>query len=218
MPESVAILGGTGREGRGLAARWARAGRAVVLGSRDPERALTAAAEVSASAGGVVRGLANAEACAAAEVVVVATPFDGLAPTITACASGLGGKLVISAVIPLQVSEGRFSVRTVEAGSAAQLVAAAAPRARVAAAFHNVSSRILADLDHVIEEDIPYACEEGDSAALRALCEDLGARGVRVGELHLAPYLEAYTAVLLSVNRLYRTQSGVRFTGLPPAG
>lgn len=216
--ETIAILGGTGKEGRALALRWARAGRAVVLGSRDASRAGKAAAEVAAGSGGSVTGMANADACAAAGVVVAATPFDGLEETISACAAQLRGKLVVSAVIPLLVEEGRFTVRQVAAGSAAQLVAAAAPGCRTAAAFHNVSCKILADLSHAIEEDVPFACGTEDVETVRGLCADLGARGVHVGGLHLATYLEGYTAVLLTVNRLYRTQAGIRFTGLPEAG
>ncbi|MEA2682925.1 MAG: 8-hydroxy-5-deazaflavin:NADPH oxidoreductase [Chloroflexota bacterium] len=218
MADSIAILGGTGKEGSALARRWARAGRDVILGSRDAARAASIAAEVVAAAGGNVRGLTNAEACAAAGTVVVATPFEGLAETIAGCAPALEGKLVVSAVIPLEVSEGRFTVRLVPEGSAAHVVAARAPGARVAAAFHNVSYKILADLEREIEEDVPFTAAAEDAGAVRELCSELGARGVHVGGLHLAPYLEGYTAVLLSVNRLYRTQAGVRFTGLPEAG
>lgn len=218
MAESIGIVGGTGKEGSALARRWSHAGREVILGSRDAARAEAVAAAVAAETGGRVRGLGNANACAAADIVVVAAPFDGVAETMAGCAAEVGGKLVVSAVIPLQVTEGRFSCRLVLEGSAAQLVAARAPRARVAAAFHNVSHRILADLDRVIEEDIPFSASDEDVATVRSLCADLGARGVHVGGLHLAPYLEGYTAVLLSVNRLYRTEAGIRFTGLPGAG
>ncbi|MFN2466104.1 MAG: NADPH-dependent F420 reductase [Candidatus Dormibacteria bacterium] len=213
MAPSIAILGGTGKEGRGLATRWAHAGREVILGSRDPARAEGVAAEVGG--GGSVRGLGNADAAAQAEIIVVATPFEGMADTVRGCAAALAGKLVVSAVIPLQVQEGRVTTRQVPEGSAAQLVAACAPHARVAAAFHNISYRLLMDLEHQIQEEVPFAGPEGDRQGLTALCSDLGAHGVFVGGLHLAPYLEGYTAVLLSVNRLYRTQAGVRFTGLP---
>jgi NADPH-dependent F420 reductase len=218
VAEAIAILGGTGKEGRGLALRWAHAGRAVILGSRDAGRARDAAAEIAEQAGGPVAGMANAQACAAAGIVVLATPFDGLEATVVGCAPELAGKLVVSAVIPLKVDEGRFSVRQVAEGSAAELMAARAPDSRAAAAFHNVSYKILADLAHEINEDVPFACAPGDVEAVRSLCSDLGARGVHVGGLHLAAYLEGYTAVLLSVNRLYRTQAGIRFTGLPEAG
>jgi NADPH-dependent F420 reductase len=212
MAETVAIVGGTGREGRGLAARLGRAGRDVVIGSRDAARARATAEALVAASGG---GMANADAANAAGIVVLATPFDGLDEVLLACGPALDGKLVVSAVIPLQVDDGRFGVRAVSEGSAAQLVAARAPRARVAAALHNVSARILADLDQDIEEDVPFACADADREAVRGLCADLGARGVFVGGLHLAPYLEGYTAVLLTVNRLYRVQAGIRITGLP---
>ena len=215
MSASVAILGGTGKEGRGLGLRWAVAGRRVFLGSRDPERAAAAARELAEATRGEVSGMGNAEACAAADVVVVATTFDGLGPTMAACAGQLAGKLVVSAVIPLVVRDGRFTVQPVAEGSAAQMAAAMAPAARVGAAFHNVSHKILSDLAHGIEEDVPFAAADEDAATLGELCHDLGAHGVHVGGLHLAPYLEGYTAVLLSVNRRYRTQAGIRFTGLP---
>lgn len=215
MPDPVAILGGTGKEGRGLAARWSRAGRRVVIGSRDPERAVAAAAEVAALSGGEVAGLDNAEACAAAEIVVLATPFDGLDATVTVHAGALGGKLVVSAVIPLQVVDGNFGTLPVPEGSAAELVAARLPHSRVATAFHNISYKLLMDLDHSLDEDIPVAADaEADRELVLGLCRDMGARGVAVGPLSLARYLEGYTAVLLTINKLHRTQAGIRFTGL----
>jgi NADPH-dependent F420 reductase len=216
MSEPVAILGGTGKEGRGLAARWSRAGRRVVIGSRDPERAGGAAAAVAALSGGEVAGVDNAEACAAADMVVLATPFEGLDATVTAHAAALSGKLVISAVIPLRVVDGRFGTIPVPEGSAAELVAARLPSSRVATAFHNISYKLLMDLDHDLDEDIPVASDaEADRELVLELCRDLGARGVAVGPLSLARYLEGYTAVLLTVNKLHRTEAGIRFTGLP---
>ncbi|MEA2646918.1 MAG: 8-hydroxy-5-deazaflavin:NADPH oxidoreductase [Chloroflexota bacterium] len=216
MSEAIAILGGTGKEGRGLAARWARAGREVLIGSRDADRATSAAAEVAALAGGSVAGSDNAGAAAAAGIVVLATPYSGLEQTITPLRAELEGKLVVSAVIPLQVAEGRFSVLDVPAGSAAALVAAALPGSRVGAAFHNVSAKVLIDLEHALDEDIPVAADdEADRATIIELCADLGARGVPVGGLALARYLEGFTAVLLSVNKLHRSQAGIRFTNLP---
>ena len=216
MSESVAILGGTGREGRGLAARWARAGRRVVIGSRDPGRAAAAAAELAALAGGEVLGRRNAEAATEGEIVVLATPYEGLAETVAPLASALAGKLVISAVIPLRVVDGAFSVVDVPEGSAAALVAARLGDSRVGAAFHNVSARMLIDLDHPLDEDLPVVADtDEDRATIIGLCRDLGARGVAVGPLSLARYLEGFTAVLLSVNKLHRSQAGLRFTGLP---
>jgi NADPH-dependent F420 reductase len=216
LASAIAIVGGTGKEGRGLAARWSRAGRAVVIGSRDPDRARSIAAEVAELSGGSVLGATNAEACAAAEVVVLATPFEGLDATVSALADQLQDRLVVSAVIPLQFADGVISTLTVAEGSAAELAAARLPGSRVAAAFHNVSSKLLLDLDHQLDEDIPVAADDAaDRELVLELCRDLGAHGVSVGPLSLARYLEGYTAVLLSVNRLYRTQAGIRFTGLP---
>jgi NADPH-dependent F420 reductase len=216
MSDPVAILGGTGKEGRGLAARWSRAGRRVIIGSRDPERADAAAAEVAALSGGEVAGADNGEACSAADIVVLATPFDGLDATVTGHADALRGKLVVSAVIPLQVVEGQFGTGLVPEGSAAELVAARLPESRVATAFHNISYKLLLDLDHSLDEDIPVAADaEADRELVVDLCRDLGARGVQVGPLSLARYLEGYTAVLLTINRLHKTQAGIRFTGLP---
>jgi NADPH-dependent F420 reductase len=188
----------------------------VTIGSRDVERARAAAAEVARVSGGQVTGATNLEACAAAEVVVVATPFAGLDETVRANAPALAGKLVVSAVIPLRVADGEISVLDVAEGSAAQLVATRLPQSRVAAAFHNVSAVHLRDLERQLDEDIPVAADsEADRGIVVGLCADLGARGVGVGPLRLARYLEGFTAVLLTLNKLNRTQTGIRFTGLP---
>ena len=216
MPEPVAILGGTGKEGRGLAARWSKAGRTVTIGSRDGARARAAAGEVATLSGGHVVGTENGEACRAADIIVLATPFDGLEATVVENADALKGKLVVSAVNPVRFADGRISVREVAEGSAAELVAARLPQSRVATAFHNLSAVLLAKLDRDPDEDVPVAADaEADREVVVELCRDLGARGVAVGPLSLARYLEGFTAVLLTINKLYRTQAGIRFTGLP---
>jgi 8-hydroxy-5-deazaflavin:NADPH oxidoreductase len=216
MPDPVAILGGTGNEGRGLAARWSRAGRKVIIGSRDPERAGAAASEVAARSGGIVDGTDNNQASRSANVVVLATPFEGLEATVMANADALADKLVVSAVNPLRFAEGRISMREIAEGSAAELVAARLPQSRVATAFHNLSAVLLGKLDREPDQDIPVAADaEADRELVVELCKDLGARGVGVGPLSLARYLEGYTAVLLTVNKLHRTQAGIRLTGLP---
>jgi NADPH-dependent F420 reductase len=177
---------------------------------------MAAAAEVAALSGGEVAGADNREACSAAGIVVLATPFGGLEETVALHAGVLAGKLVVSAVIPLQVVDGRFGTIPIVEGSAAELVAARLPQSRVAAAFHNISYKLLMDLDHSLDEDVPVAADaENDRDLVLGLCRDIGARGVAVGPLSLARYLEGYTAVLLTVNKLHRTQAGIRFTGLP---
>jgi len=216
VPDPVAILGGTGKEGRGLAARWSKAGRTVTIGSRDAARARAAAGEVAALSGGNVVGTENGEACRAADIIVLTTPFEGLEATVVENAEALKGKLVVSAVNPLRFAGGRISVLEVAEGSAAELVAARLPQSRVATAFHNVSAVLLAKLEQNPEEDIPVAADtEADREIVVELCRDLGTRGVGVGPLSLARYLEGFTAVLLTINKLYRAQAGIRFTGLP---
>ena len=216
MSAVIAIIGGTGKEGRGLGARWARAGHRLLLGSRDPNRAQQAAAELSEQSGVEVSGGANKDVAAAAEIVVLAAPFDGLAQTLEGMRDELAGKLVISAVVPMRVEEGRFSIEEVPQGSAAQAVGSLLPGSRVGAAFHTVSAKSLRDLDHALDEDVPVvADDEADRQTILGLCADIGARGVAVGPLNLAHYVESQSAVLASVNKLNRTQAGLRFTGLP---
>jgi len=212
--ESIGILGGTGKEGRGLATRWARAGRSVSIGSRDIARAEAAAIEVAEASGGKVRGVDNSGACEA-DVVVLTTPFAGLDATVSEHATRLAGKVVVSAVNPLRFDAGTISTVAVAEGSAAELVAARLPGSRVGAAFHNLSSKILLDLAHEIDEDVPVvADDEAAELVITGLCADLGARGVAVGPLTLARYVEGFTAVLLTLNRRRKTQAGIRFTGI----
>ena len=215
-PGPIAIIGGTGKEGRGLAARWSRAGVEVVLGSREETRAAAAAAEVAAVSGGAVSGAENVAAAGVAALAVLATPYAGLDDTLPACAAALDGKLVVSAVIPLLFQDGRIDTVVPDEGSAAERVAALLPGSRVGAAFHNISAPLLLDLDHDLDEDVPVAADAPDDRdTIVALCLALGVRGVAAGGLSLARYLEGFTAVLLSVNRLHKTRAGVRFTGLP---
>ncbi|HEV3234211.1 MAG TPA: NADPH-dependent F420 reductase [Candidatus Dormibacteraeota bacterium] len=216
MSASIAIIGGTGKEGRGLAARWARAGHRVLVGSRDPDRARQAAADLAELVGAGVEGGGNADVAAGAEIVVLATPFEGVLDTVGGFEGALAGKLVVSAVVPMRFVDGRPLIDEVPEGSAAQAVAARLPRSRVAAAFHTVSAKSLLDIDHALDEDVAIvADDQADREVVLGLCADIGARGVVAGPLSLAHYVECQTAVLASLNKLNRTQSGLRFTGLP---
>jgi NADPH-dependent F420 reductase len=213
---AIAILGGTGKEGRGLAARWTRAGHSVTIGSRDAGRAAGVAVELTKLAGARVEGATNVDAAANAQIAVVTTPFEGAADTAEAAAAQLAGKLVVSAVVPMRIIDGRFAIEEVPEGSAAQQLAGRLPESRVGAAFHTVSAKLLLDLGHDLDEDVPVAADDdADSETILGLCADLGAHGVVVGPLSLAHYIESQTAVLASVNKLHRSQAGIRFTGLP---
>ncbi|MBV9315647.1 MAG: NADPH-dependent F420 reductase [Pseudonocardia sp.] len=220
---TIGVLGGTGPQGRGLALRWAVAGLRVVIGSRDIGRAKKAAAELVAAAGldpasDTVTGVDNSGCSAAADLVLVAVPWDGHDTLLTSLRAELAGKIVIDCVNPLGFDkQGPFPL-TVAEGSAAQQAATLLPDSRVTAAFHHVSAVTLADLsvaeinlDVLVLGDDREACDQ-----VRALADTIpGVRGVYSGRLRNAGQVEALTANLIAINRRYHTHAGIRITGLP---
>lgn len=211
MSEVIGVLGGTGEQGRGLAYRWARAGLNVVIGSRDAQRAVDAAEEL----GFGVRGASNADCAAAADIAVVAVPWDGHASLIGSLAGQLAGKIVVDCVNPLGFDkQGAFGLK-VEEGSAAQQAQALLPDATVVAAFHHLSAVLL--LDESIESLDTDVLVLGDSReatdAIQALAERLpGVRGIYAGRLRNAHQVEAMTANLISINRRYKAHAGLWVT------
>jgi len=212
----VAIVGGTGKEGRGMALRWAKAGHDVLIGSRDAARAGTAADELSALAGRSVRGGDNVWAVEQSEVVVLSVPYSGHRETVLGLKDALRGKIMIDITVPLKPPD----VRRVNlpAGRAAALESQAllGEGTRVVAAFHHVSAVHLADLSHGIDCDV-LVCSNDAVATAKAieLAEGLGTRGLDAGALDNAVALESLTPVLLQLNRKYKSAgTGIRFTGL----
>lgn len=213
----IAILGGTGDEGLGLAIRYAAAGDEVIIGSRSLERAEEAAGKVrEVVPEGQVSGLANADAAAAAEQVWVAVPYAGLRDTVTAVAAALTGKIVVSIVVPLQFGKGGPHIVPVEEGSAAELTQALVPEARVVGAFQNLSAHELMEPGKDLGCDVLVCADDRDARReVMAVAEKLtGVRAVDAGPLAYARYVEGITALLISLNRRYKTQSGVHITGL----
>jgi NADPH-dependent F420 reductase len=214
---TVAVLGGTGPQGRGLVRRWAAAGVPVVVGSRSAERAAETAADLAEATGGDVRGLANAEAAAAGDVVVVAVPWDGHADLLASVAEPLAGRIVVDCVNPLGFDkQGAYAV-PVEEGSAAQQAAALLPDSTVVAAFHHISAALLDDSSvTTIDTDVLVLGEDRDATDLvRALADVVpGMRGVYGGRLRNARQVEALTANLISVNRRYQAHAGIRVTDI----
>ncbi|MCU0296681.1 MAG: NADPH-dependent F420 reductase [Candidatus Nanopelagicales bacterium] len=208
---TIAVLGGTGPQGKGLAARWAQCGLDVVLGSRDPARAQAAAEEIG------VRGAGNLEAAQEADIVLVAVPYDGHAQIVAEVADAVAGKILIDCVNPLGFDKQGPYPLPVPEGSAAQQAAAVAPQARVVAAFHHVSAVLLADLDHQLDIDIMVLAEDREAAdEVIALADRIpGMRGVFAGRLRNAAQVEALTANLIAINRRYKVHAGVRVTDLP---
>ena len=207
----LAVLGGTGEQGRGLARRFALAGHRVVLGSRSAERATEAAVGLP----GAVTGAANADAAAEADVVIVAVPWEGHKELLEALAPVLAGKVVIDCVNPLGFDkQGAFAL-AVEEGSAAEQAAAVLPDSTVVGAFHHVSAVLL--LDETVDSLDTDILVLGDDRAATDLVEALvaripGMRGIYAGRLRNAHQVEALTANLISVNRRYKAHAGLRVT------
>ncbi len=213
---NVAILGGTGKEGAGLGVRWALAGHAVVIGSRDAERARAKAAELREHARkAAIDGASNAEAARRGDVVVIALPAQGLAATLPELRAACHGKVVVSTVVPLTFAGGRLFTPP-PAGSSAEEVATLLPGARIVAAFHHIAAHELAVTAHAIDCDL-LLC--GDDPAAKAVATELGAamglRAIDAGPLTNAGPIEGITALLATINRRYKKKNaGIRITGV----
>ena len=214
----IAVIGGTGPQGKGLAYRWARHGHRLVLGSRVAERATQAAAEITSRVPFAhVSGAANADAAAGADVVVLAVPYDGHDELVTSLGDQLTGKVVISCVNPLGFDkQGPYGL-DVSGGSAAETAAALVPTARVVGAFHHVSAPALwGEAEYLDHEDVLVCGDDEDAKAVAIdLARAVTSRaGVDAGRLRIARQLEPWTAVLISINKRYKTRSGTKITGL----
>lgn len=223
MPHTIAIIGGTGAEGLGLALRWARAGESVIIGSRDAEKACEAAAKIAATAGatGHFDGADNAEAVAQAGIVVLTIPFSGHATLLKKLrASFQPGTILIDTTVPLAATVGGLPTRTlgVWQGSAAQQTAEMVPEGvSVAAAFQNVSAGLLSG-DGPVDSDVVVCTDDERARQVTVeLVEKIpGLRAINGGRLENARIVEQITALILAINGKYKVhRTGVRFTGLP---
>jgi len=211
----IAILGGTGDQGRGLARRFALAGHRVIIGSRRVERAVAAAYELADAPG--VEGTDNVTAARQGDVVIVAVPFEGHRELLASLASELAGKVVVDCVNPLGFDKQGAYRLPVEEGSAAQQAAAVLPGSRVVGAFHHVSAVLLLDpevdamdLDVMVLGDDRVATDLVQALAARIP----GMRGVYAGRLRNCGQVEGLTANLVSVNRRYKAHAGLRITDI----
>ena len=214
----LAILGGTGGQGFGLALRFAAAGEPIVIGSRSPERAEEAAARVRAAVPGArVEGRENVAAADLAERVVLALPVEGLEAFLESGGRHLAGKLVVDAMVPLVVKKRVAELGAVGgAPSVTELVQSRAPEARVVCAFKNLPSESLLDLSRVLSSDILLCGDDEDARReVAALVEHIpGLRPVDAGPACLARYVEGLTALLVSLNIRHRVQTSIAITGL----
>jgi NADPH-dependent F420 reductase len=224
LPESltattVAVLGGTGPQGRGLARRFAAAGLPVVIGSRSAERAADTAATLAEATGGNVTGADNEGAATAGDIVIVAVPWDGHGDLLKGLATALAGKVVVDCVNPLGFDKKGAYVLEVEEGSAAEQAAALLPESTVIGAFHSVSAVTLEDPEVAEVDTDVLVLGEGENREACDLVQDLagvipGVRGIYGGRLRNASQVESLTANLIAINRRYKAHAGIRITDI----
>jgi NADPH-dependent F420 reductase len=221
IEKTIAVLGGTGDQGLGLGLRWAKAGAAVIVGSRAADRAASAAADINARTGtDRARGMVNAAAAAATDIVVLTVPFASQRATLEDVKAALPGKILVDVTVPL-VPPRVGTVQLPPEGSAAKIAQAiVGPEVKVVSAFQNVSAHGLQDLAHDIACDVLVT---GDDAEARetvvVLAEAIGLRAFHAGPLANAAAAEALTSILISINRRYKVPgSGIQITGVPRPG
>jgi len=213
--QTVAVLGGTGPQGRGLARRFAAAGLPVVVGSRAADRAEKVATELAEATGGPVTGAANADAAAQGDIVIVAVPWEGHKELLEGLAPALAGKIVVDCVNPIGFDKRGSYPLEVEEGSAAQQAEALLPESRVVAAFHHVSAVLLEDpAVESMDTDVMVLGDDREATdVVRELADTIpGMRGIFAGRLRNAHQVEALTCNLIAINRRYKAHSGLRVT------
>lgn len=216
----LAVLGGTGNEGGGLATRWAAAGYTVIIGGREAAKAQAMADDIRRQIPAAdIRGCANAEAAAACDIAILTVPYAAQQPTALSVASALQGKILVDVTVPLvppRVSQVQLPP---EGAAAVALQRALGPEVRVVSAFQNISAHHLRDLDHDLDCDVLVT---GDDPVARdvvaSLVQAAGMTGIVAGPLCNAVVAEALTSVLIAINRRYKVPAaGIRITGLTGA-
>ncbi len=217
MSTTIAVLGGTGPEGGGLALRWANAGHTVIIGSRDAARAQAAAEAINAKIGAErASGAANAEAAAAAEIVVLTVPYAAHQATLESVKAACQGKILVDVTVPL-VPGKVTRVALPPGGSASQEAQALlGPEVRVVTAFQNISAEHLQELGGPVDCDV-LVCgdDKASKATVIALAKDAGMTAYDAGPLANAVVPEGLTSVLIGLNIRHKVKhSGIKITGI----
>jgi NADPH-dependent F420 reductase len=211
---SLAILGGTGKEGSGLGLRWARAGYRVVIGSRSAERAAQAAAELNAQAGtGTVQGMDNSAAALAADIAVLTVPHEAQLDTLEGVRAALAGKILVDATARVDARDPRPPQGEASGRRAQQLLG---PGVRVVAAFQNVPAHALKQLGHEVASDVLVCGDDAEArAAVVRLAEAAGMRAYEAGGLDNGLIVEGLTALIIAMNKRYKSKTGgIRISGI----
>ena len=212
--DRVAVIGGTGTLGLGIARRLAKAGYPVVIGSRSADKAAEAAAQVGAATGGAVRGASNADAAAEADVVFLAVPFASHAVILDEIRGAVAGKIVVDTTVPLQPPRVAVVHLPPEGSAAVAAQRRLGPEAKVVSGLHNVAALKLQQ-DQPIDCDILVCGDDKDArATVIGLLRAMGLRGLEAGPLANSVAAEALTSVLIGINRRYKVDgAGIRITG-----
>lgn len=214
---TIAVIGGTGAEGGGLALRLANAGYPVIIGSRDAAKAGEAAAEIVQRLGKpIASGATSADAAKRADIVLMTVPYAGQQATALALKDELQGKILVDATVPL-VPPKVSRVQLPDGGSAvAKLQELLGEGVKVVAAFQNVSAHHLKDLDHHVECDVLVCGDDSEACeTVIGLADAIGLKGIYAGGIANSAAVEAMTSVLIAINRRYKVAgSGIRITGL----
>ncbi len=216
---TLAVIGGTGAEGSGLALRWAAAGYPVLIGSRSRDKAKSTAAELSALLPGeelTIGGDTNAGAAEAADVVILSVPYDSQSGIIEQIRAGCQGKTVVSVVVPLKPPRVSRVWRPPAGSAAEEAQALLGGSARLVAAFQNISATHLKELEHAVDCDILVTGDDkGAKGTAIELAQAAGMRGIDAGPLVNSGVSEGLTAVLIGVNMRHKVKgSGIRITGV----
>ncbi|GAN00322.1 NADPH-dependent F420 reductase [alpha proteobacterium U9-1i] len=215
---TIAVIGGAGKEGSGLALRWAHVGYPIIIGSRDAARASEAAAEINAALGrDAARGADNLAAAQSADIVVLTVPFSAQRATVEGVREALSGKILIDVTVPL-VPPKVSRVQLPEGGSAVEAIQKLlGADVRVVSAFQNISAHHLKDLDHTIDCDVLVCADDKATGDLVVgMAKEIGLGAWNAGVLANSVVSEALTSVLIALNQRYKAPgSGIRITGLP---
>lgn len=217
---TLAVIGGTGEEGSGLAVRWAAAGYPVVIGSRSAEKAVTVAAELAArlpAGSAALTGATNAAAATAGEVVVLSVPYAAQADTLAQIAAGSQGKVLMTVTVPLKPPKVSTVWRPAGGSAAEEAQAQLGAGVRVVTAFQNISAGHLQDLSWQADCDVLITGDDKDAKRVaKELVTAAGLFAVDAGPLANAAVVEGLTAVLIGINARHKvTGSGIRITGIP---
>lgn len=215
---TIAVIGGTGKEGKGLALRWANAGYDIIIGSRDAGRAATAASELNATLGkSNVSGVGNAAAARAGDIVVLSVPYEAHAATLDTIADAVRGKVVVDVTAPLDPGNKKKTFRVPEGSAAQAAQLKLGPSVRVVAAFQNISYTHLANLQGDLGSDVLVCGNDQEAKKLVIeLAHAAGMAAFDAGPIDNAVVAEGLTAVLININIAFKIKhAGIHITGIP---